>query len=129
MKLLLLPIAVASMILTYAASHQVLKSFTALRPPRLIVLMVALLTGLSLLSLGNGVVTLILLPYAALGLTVLVLVLLKCLKRCGALRRLQEFLKDETPAPPRRLPDRKTPPATNKDFASGHLKQTHPPEE
>jgi hypothetical protein len=36
MSLLLLPIAVAATILTYAVSYRVLQKFTALEPPRLI---------------------------------------------------------------------------------------------
>lgn len=129
MNLLILPIAGAATILTYAVSQQVLKTFTAFGPPRLIAAVVALLSGLNLLSLGDGVVTLILIPYAALGLSLLVLVLLKWLMRSGAGRDLERFFKDEPPTPPRRRPRGIRPLTSAKAPTSAHLRETPPTEE
>lgn len=125
MSLLLLPIAVAATILTYTVSYRVLQKFTALEPPRLIAAVVALLSGLSLLSLGDGVVTLILIPYAALGLSMLVLLLLRWLMRSWARRDLERFLNDERPVPPRRLPGGQRRPGRRNEPAE-HLRETPP---
>src|SRR5215471_4390597 len=81
MPLLILLIAVAATVLTYAASYAVLKNHTALEPARPIAAAVALFSGLSLLTLGSGVIVLVLIPYAALGLSLLLLSLLRWFRR------------------------------------------------
>ena len=129
MNLLLLPIAVAATILTYAASQHVLKTFTAAGPPRLIAAIIALLNGLSLLSLGDGVVALILVPYAALGLSLLLLVLVKWLMRSGEGRDLEHWFQDQSPEPPRRRLGGKRQPGTPKAGTSAHLRETPPTQE
>jgi hypothetical protein len=129
MKLLLLPIAVAATILTYAASHHVLKTFTALGHPRLIAGIVALLSGVSLLSLGDGVITLILIPYAALGLSLLFLPLLKWLVGSGAGRDLERWFQDQSPGSPRRRPGGNCQPGSPQSPASAHLRETPPNQE
>jgi hypothetical protein len=129
MILLLLPIAIAAMILTYAASYHVLKPLPAIGRPRPIAAIVALLSGLSLLSLGHGVVALILIPYAALGSSLLFLVLYKWLLRSGAWRNLQRFFEDYDSSPPRRPPPSKRAPSNQSKRVSGHLGGTPTMEE
>ena len=97
MNLLIIPLAVAATILTYAASYRMLKEFTAFGPPRLIAAIVALLSGLGLLSLGGGVVAFLLLRYAALGLSLLLLPLLKWPGSPWGLARHSTFLRGQHP--------------------------------
>ena len=99
-----MPVLIAVTLLTYAVSFRALKNFTAIESPRLVAVCVALLSGLGLLSLGNGLITLILIPFATLGLSLLIFALFRWLVRIGALRDLQRFLDDNTSFPPRRPP-------------------------
>ena len=102
MNLLVLFVAVAGMMLTYTATRRVLKNFSALESPRLIGAVVALLTGVSMLSLDGGVASLILIPYEVLGLSLLVLLLLKWRTRDGTPRELVRWFQDQSPRQPRR---------------------------
>jgi hypothetical protein len=92
MQLLTIPIALTATMVTYIVSYQVLREFTSLESPGLVAAVVALLTGLGLISLGDGVVTLILIPYAALGLWLLLLPGLKWLARGEVWRALERLL-------------------------------------
>jgi len=91
-----MPVVIAAAVLTYAATYCALKNFSAIESPRLAAVCVALLSGLSLLSLGNAIVILILLPCATLGLALLIFALFRWLVRIGAVRDLQRFLDDNT---------------------------------
>lgn len=124
MNLLLLPIAGAASVLTYAVAFQALKNFSAFESPRLIALCIALLSGLGLLSLSNGLITLILIPYAALGLALLSFALFRWLMRCGALRDIQQFFEDNISAPLQRPPDPTPPGSGANKHAAPHLRET-----
>ena len=129
MTLLLLPIAVAATILTYAVSYRVLTTFTVLQPPRLIAAIVAILSGLSLLSLGGGAIPLILIPYAALGLSLPIVLLLKWLMRGGVPRDWERWLQDHASGRPRRRPGPGRQPRSRNASTSAHLRDTPPSEE
>jgi len=130
MSLFLLPIAGAASVLTYAAAFHVLKNISAFRSPRIMALCTALLSGLGLLSLGNVVVTLILIPFATLGMALLIFALFRWLVRNGAMHDLQRFLDDNTASPPRRPPASTPPPASGaKKCAPAHLRETPQPNE
>ena len=102
MQLLIIPITVAGTLLTYAASYDVLETLTTLEPPRLLAAVVALLSSLSLLSLGDGAVTLILVPYATLGLSLLMLLLFKWLGGLRVGRTFGHWLGKPPHSKPRR---------------------------
>jgi hypothetical protein len=129
MNLLLVPIAIAATVVTYGVSYHVLNKLGVFGSPRLIAGCVALLSGLSLLSPGNGVVTLILLPYAALGLSLLLLPLLRWLDRSGCWRKLQRLWEDEPPAPPPQQLNRTGPPGQNKNHTARKFREAPPTEE
>jgi hypothetical protein len=104
MNLLLLPIVVAATILTYVATYHALRTSTTIESPRPIAAMVALLTGVSLLALGQGIVALILIPYAALGLSLLFLLLSRLLRQSEAGRELKRWLEDSWRGPSHHRP-------------------------
>src|SRR5262245_3382891 len=93
-NMLLIPIAILAAVMTYLVTSYVLRTFGTFDSPRLIALCIALLSGFSLLSFGQGFVVLILLPYAALGLTILPLLLLKWLIGSTSRFDLKRFLRD-----------------------------------
>jgi len=129
MSFLVLTVATVAAVLTYIVGFQAFKTFTALRSPRLIAVIVAVLTGLSLFSLGGIVVALILVPYAALGLSLLLLPLVRGLNLSAPWRRFQEFLQDRTAKRIRRQPGVTTRPVAKKHRTPVHLRETPPTEE
>jgi len=124
MNLLIIPLAAAATILTYAASYHALKTIPAFGRPRVIAAIVALLSGLGLLSLGDGVATVILLPYTALGLSLVFLLLYKWLMRSGAWRDIQRRFEENTSSPRRRLPPSTGKPSNEKKAILGHFCET-----
>ena len=124
MNLLLLPIAGAASALTYAATYHALKNFTTIESPRLVAVCIALLSGLGLLSLGNGLITLILIPFATLGLSLLAFALFRWLVRSGAWREIQNIFEDNITSFQPRRPPAPMPPTGAKKRASGHLPET-----
>ena len=126
MHILLIPIAGAAALLAYAVSHRVIKTLTTVGSPRLIAAIVALLSGISILSLGDGVIALILIPYAALGLSLLFLAPLKWLVRGGAGRGGQRGFRDCSPGRPRRRPGSAGQPGSSQAPSPAHLRETFP---
>ena len=129
MILLALPLAVAATILTYAVSYRVLTTFTLLQPPRLIAAIVAILSGLSLLSLGGGVIPLLLIPCAALGLSLPIVLLLKWLMRGRVPRDWERWRQDHTSGRRRRRPGPGRQPGSRNASTSAHLRDTPPTKE
>jgi len=127
MQLLMIPIAIAATVLTYVVSHHVINAHTTLGSARPLATMIALLTGLSLLSLGNGVVMLILIPYAALGLSLLLLPLLRWLLHRSTGRNLNRGL--QMPVLHRLFRHNHRSHQDRKASTSAHLHKTPPPEE
>lgn len=94
MQLLLMLIVIAAAVLSYRVSHRVFARHLRMGSPQLIGVGVAMLTGVSLLCLGEVVVWLVLLPYAALGLSLLLLPMLKWWRRTNAGDKLQQFVAE-----------------------------------
>lgn len=74
---IMLIVALCAAVLTFVLSGQALSQQSFMRFPWVIAAAVAVLVFLSLRHLGEGWATAILIPYAALGLTLLLLLLLK----------------------------------------------------
>lgn len=129
MFLIALPIAAAAMILTYVASYHVLKTHTAFGSPRLIAAIVAALSGIGLLSLGESIVMLILIPYAAVGLSLLFLLLLKWLESARAERDLARGFDEHFPGRPCRRSDGPCQPRNLRASRPAPLRETPPTEE
>jgi hypothetical protein len=129
MILFIVPLAVVATVLTYAATYQVLKGFGLFESPRLIAVITALLSGLGLLSLGSVIVPLILLPYAALGLSLLFLLLLRWVSRGGPGRSVERLPKNELLEPTRRVPGGVRRPTNRKKSACFHLREAPPTKE
>jgi len=127
MQLLVILIAVAATILTYAASYHVLKTHTELEPARPIAAAVALLSGLSLLILGDSVVVLILIPYAALGISLLLLPLLKWFRHGKQAQDPKGWL--HTPSPRLGSGQGRQQPTQRRKPTSAHLSKAQPPKE
>jgi hypothetical protein len=89
-------------VVVYVVSHHALKTFTSFGPARLLAAIVALLSGLSVLSMGNSVVTVMLIPYPALGLSLLFLPLLERLLQRNWGRDLEHRVQGRPLAPLRR---------------------------
>jgi hypothetical protein len=62
--------------LVYLVAEQALKNFSLMNSRKVIPLLVAMLTLLSIVELGRGIVLLLLIPYAALGITLAALYLM-----------------------------------------------------
>lgn len=77
----ILVIAVASFAayLVYMVAERAFRNFGGFNSPKLIAGIVAILTLLAIVDLGKGVVMLLLIPYAALGITLVALCLLSFL--------------------------------------------------
>jgi hypothetical protein len=129
MNCLIIPLAAAAVILTYAASYHALKTIPAFGRPHVIAAIVALLSGLGLLSLGDGVVTFILIPYMALGLCLRFLLLYNWLMCSGAWRDIQRFFEDNTPWSHRPQPPSTQPLNREQEHSSGHLRGNQRTEE
>lgn len=119
-----MPVVIAATLLTYAVTYRALKNFTTIGPPRLVAVCVALLSGLGLLSLGDGAVALILIPYAALGLALLFFALFRWQVRSGAWGDIQRSFEDNTPSSPRRPPASAQRRSGARKRAAGHLRET-----
>jgi hypothetical protein len=127
--LIITGIAVAVTALTYVVSQQALKTSSTLESPRLIAAIVALLSGFSLLCLGDGALTPILLPYAALGLALLLLVLLKWLIGTGAWQQIQRRIEDRAPRLPRSGSDPPARPESKSRESAAHPRAALPRED
>jgi hypothetical protein len=123
MQLLLIPIALMATLLTYAVCYQVLNKFSVCPSPRSLAAAVAFLTGLSLLSAGSGVVAVILIPYAALGLSLLLLPFLKWLCRSERGSK-HEGRYPVSPRFSRRRPDGPTRSRAPETPLSAHVRET-----
>jgi len=93
MNILLIPIILFSSYLVYHATVYAFRQ-TSFESPRFLPLAVAALTGVAMFHLDNAVITAILLPYAALGVALLLLLLLLWLVRIGGAEKLQELFGD-----------------------------------
>lgn len=96
MQLILILIALVATIVTYSVSLHALRQFNVFESPRPLAAVVALLTGLSMFSVGSSVILLILIPYAALGVSLLLLPLLKWLLRNGNGNDFERWLQDRS---------------------------------
>ncbi len=94
MTILIVPIVLMTAVLTYQVCHHVLGEHLHLGPPRFIAAIVATLSSLSLLHFGDGVVTVILLPYAALALALFSLWLLRWLIGSGFHKHARRFFDE-----------------------------------
>ena len=83
-------VAVAAAALTFMISRRALRDVSGLEHPTTIALIVAILGGMGILQLGDGVVTFILLPYAALALTLATLFFINLIQGSPRAQGLRE---------------------------------------
>ncbi len=91
MKIILIPIILLSSVLVYHASVFALRQ-TSFESPRFLSLTIAAVTAVAMIHLEDAVITAVLLPYAALGLALLLLFMLRWLIISGVLERLRQLL-------------------------------------
>jgi hypothetical protein len=72
-NVLVIGVACFAAYLVYVVAERAMKNFSPLNSRRVIPFAVALLTLLSIVELGRGIILLLLIPYAALGITLVVL--------------------------------------------------------
>lgn len=83
--ILVIGVACFAAYLVYGISEAALKQFSALQLPKIIPLAVSLLTLMAIVELGRGIVLLLLIPYAALGLALVVLYFMgRCASRSNS---------------------------------------------
>lgn len=124
MKLLLLPIILIATFLSYSV-FRIAAEHIELGPPRVVAVLCALLTATAMLHFGDAVITLVLLPYAAVGTALLFLWLLRWLLARGVIGKLRHLLADV-----RALSKQKPSPPQPKDPAAtgvnrGRIRPTH----
>ena len=83
-------VAVAAAAVTFTVSRRALRDVSGLEHPTAIALIVAILGGVGIHQLGDGVVTFILLPYAALALTLATLFSINLIQGSPRARVLRE---------------------------------------
>ena len=82
--------------LVYVLTEQAFRKFSAVHSPKPIAFAVSMLTLLAIVELGRGVVVLLLMPYAALGMALVALYLLRLFAgktHWKTLRALQQYLQ------------------------------------
>ena len=75
--------------LTFLISRRVLRDVSGLDHPTAIALIVAVLGGMGILQLGDGVIVLILLPYTALALTLAAIFFINLIQDSPRARQLR----------------------------------------
>jgi len=106
MKLLLLPIVLLSAAIIYQLGVAAARKAQT-ESPRLIAFTAAALVALSMLQLGDVVLTFTLIPYAALGITLFLLWTFRWLLAHGVIGKFRQLLRDvlalskHKPSPPR----------------------------
>jgi hypothetical protein len=93
MKILLLPIVLLTGAITYQLGAAAARKAQA-ESPRLLALVFASIVALSMLQLGDVVLTFTLIPYAALGITLFLLWTVRWLLAHGVIGKLRQLLRD-----------------------------------
>lgn len=125
MKILLLPVVLLSAAIVYQLGAAAARRAQA-ESPRLIAFIAAALVALSMVQLGDVVLTLTLIPYAAVGITLFVLWTLRWLLAHGVIGKLRQLLGEvltllkQKPQPPRTPKE----PAVTGDV-HGRIRPTH----